>query len=263
MNLAQQLASLRDRGFDEERAEVIILMRESAILLFQAFPDAFLLFGGANLILFHDSIRHSADLDLLAAAAKLPSADDIASVLDEGLNPLSKLLSFQATKAETLTSNETLRKVLVSSHRGQALFTVDLSKMGSVLKGAVDEHIFESAATDVTAVVKSVARNFQLLQKAETFLLRTIIKVRDAYDIKQLVERGAILDGNLRNHLEDSLRWQEIEAEYISARILQIDATRCTAELKPILPAHIFTQLQAEDFAPLRDCVSKLFSDWL
>ena len=57
MNLAEQIAALQGRGFDEARAELIVLMRESAILLFKAFPDSFLLFGGANLILFHESIR--------------------------------------------------------------------------------------------------------------------------------------------------------------------------------------------------------------
>jgi hypothetical protein len=262
MNLAQELAAWQKRGFDEVRAELIILMRESAILLFRAFPDAFLLFGGANLILFHESIRHSADLDLLATSAELPSAEEIASVLD-ALNPLSKLLSFQKTRADVLISKQELKKVLVSTQDGKALFTVDLSRTGSVLQSAIEEHSFESAATDVTAVVRSVSRNFQLLQKAETFLLRRIIKIRDAYDIKQLIEAGAVLDDNLRRHLEDDLRWEEIQAEQISSRIGQIDTRRCTAELAPILPATVFGQLQTEDFASLRNCVTNLFSAWL
>jgi Nucleotidyl transferase AbiEii toxin, Type IV TA system len=263
MNLAQELASLQARGFDEARAELIIMMRESAILLFKAFPDAFLLFGGANLILFHESIRHSADLDLLATSVGSPPAEEIASVLNDGLDPLSKLLSFQKTKAEVLISKQELKKVLVSMQDGKALFTVDLSRMGSVLESAIEEHSFESAATDVTAVVRSVSRNFQLLQKAETFLLRRIIKVRDAYDIKQLVKAGAVLDDNLRRHLEDDLRWEEIQSEQISSRIGQIDTRRCTAELAPILPATVFGQLQAEDFASLRNCVRDLFLAWL
>lgn len=208
-------------------------------------------------------MRHSADLDLLATSTQLPSAEEIASVLNDGLDPLSKLLSFERTKAEVLVSNEALKKVLVSKQDGKALFTVELSRMGSVLKNAVEEHSFESAATDVKAVVKSVSRNFQLLQKAEAFLLRKIIKVRDAYDIKQLVGAGAVLDDILRSHLEDDLKWEEIQAEEISRRIEQIDARRCTAELATILPAPIFTQLQEEDFASLRKCVRQLFSDWL
>ena len=113
--------------------------------------------------------------------------------------------------------------------------------------------------TDVTAVVKSVSRNFQLLQKAETFLLRKIIKVRDAYDIKQLVGAGAVLDDTLRTHLEDDLKWEEIEGAQISARIERIDAKRCNAELATILPAAIFTELQAENFLSLRKCVSGYF----
>lgn len=39
MNLAAQLEQLRARGFDEDKAQVILLIREAAILLFQAFPE--------------------------------------------------------------------------------------------------------------------------------------------------------------------------------------------------------------------------------
>jgi hypothetical protein len=50
MNLAEQLESLKTRGFDQERAHTVVLIREAAILLFEDFPDSFLLYGGANLI---------------------------------------------------------------------------------------------------------------------------------------------------------------------------------------------------------------------
>ena len=68
MNLASQVASFRDKGFTSEQAEVITLMRVAAGVLFQCFPESFLLFGGAALLLFHQSVRHSGDLDLLARA---------------------------------------------------------------------------------------------------------------------------------------------------------------------------------------------------
>lgn len=48
MNLAQQLADLQARGFPKSAAQVVVLVRESAILLFKAFPDCFLLYGGAK-----------------------------------------------------------------------------------------------------------------------------------------------------------------------------------------------------------------------
>ena len=62
MNLAERIESFKRRGFSEERAIVIVLMREAAIILFNAFPNSLVLIGGANLIIFHESVRHSADL---------------------------------------------------------------------------------------------------------------------------------------------------------------------------------------------------------
>jgi hypothetical protein len=75
MNLAEQLEALKARGFDPETAQTVVLIREAAILLFAAFPDSFLLYGGANLILFHNSVRTSRDLDLLSHGVPLPSAE--------------------------------------------------------------------------------------------------------------------------------------------------------------------------------------------
>jgi hypothetical protein len=61
------------------------MMRLAAGVLFQDFPDSFLLFGGATLLLFHDSVRHSADLDLLPRAAKLPTSEDLRTSLAAAL----------------------------------------------------------------------------------------------------------------------------------------------------------------------------------
>jgi hypothetical protein len=68
MNISSQLASYRDKGFTDEQAEVITLMHLAAGVLFRDFPDSFLLIGGAALLLFHQSVRHSGDLDLLIRA---------------------------------------------------------------------------------------------------------------------------------------------------------------------------------------------------
>src|SRR5258707_1549050 len=75
MNLGEQLELLKQRGFDPDRAQVIVLIREAAIILFRAFPDLFLMYGGANLILFHGSLRTSRDLDLLSQRTPLPKVD--------------------------------------------------------------------------------------------------------------------------------------------------------------------------------------------
>jgi hypothetical protein len=64
VNLAKQLDTLRGRGFSEEQARVAALMREAATVVFRQWPESFILYGGANLVLFQDSVRHSADLDL-------------------------------------------------------------------------------------------------------------------------------------------------------------------------------------------------------
>ena len=69
MNIAAQIALYRGKGFTEEHAEVIAFMRLAAGVLFRAFPESFLLFGGATLLLFHDSPRHSGDLDLLSVVS--------------------------------------------------------------------------------------------------------------------------------------------------------------------------------------------------
>jgi hypothetical protein len=57
MNLAEQIEQLVGRGFSEERAETIVLMREAVIIIFDAFPETLVLVGGANLVLFQESVR--------------------------------------------------------------------------------------------------------------------------------------------------------------------------------------------------------------
>ena len=57
MNLSQQLEILKARGFDDDSAQIVTLIREATIILFQTFTDSFLMYGGANLILFHNSLR--------------------------------------------------------------------------------------------------------------------------------------------------------------------------------------------------------------
>jgi hypothetical protein len=85
ITLAAWIAAYKDRGFTAEQAEAITMMRVAAGVLFRDFPDSFLLFGGATLLLFCDSVRHSADLDLLARADKLLTTEDLRASLATGL----------------------------------------------------------------------------------------------------------------------------------------------------------------------------------
>ncbi len=262
MNLAEEIARLRGKGFSEDRAEIIVLMREAAVVLFRAFPDSFLLFGGANLIFFHNSLRHSADLDLLSITPDMPEIDDIRNTLVEGLKPLIQLLKIEDLKIQIIRSEDAMKKISIGAD-GRTLFTVDLTRMGSVLEKEVEEHPTESVSSDLIGMIKAVSRDLLLLQKAEAFLMRKIIKVRDAYDIKLLMSLGATLGSNLKQHLEDDLRWNEIESEQIIERINQVDIRHCEAELGNVLPTAEFKDLRDENFEPLRDSLLKLFADWV
>jgi hypothetical protein len=235
MNLAEQVAQLVGRGFSEERAETIVLMREAAIIIFDVFPDTLVLVGGANLVLFQDSVRHSADLDFFPVSGELPDAAKLSEVLLSDLMPLAKLLNLHPLNLKTISSEGGLIKLMLSSNSGTALFTVDITKVGSVLKSGVEELPLEATAVDRIANIKFVSRDQLLLNKAEAILLRRSLKARDAYDAMDLLAKGASLPGNLKGHLEDML-YGEFDADRIRERIQQVDAKRCRAELKDHLP---------------------------
>ena len=260
MNLAERLESFKKRGFSEDRAVVIVLMREAAIILFNAFPDSLVLIGGANLILFHESTRHSADLDLLATT--VPKAQDMVTALNDGLGELGELLGVGIPKAQIHSSDESLVKLAVAVPSTPILFTVDLT-IGATLDKEVEKHEFESASSQAKATVRSASSDLQLLQKAEALLGRRIIKVRDAYDAKLLMDRRATLSGELKNHLGDYLLWEEMTATQIKERISQIDEKRCRAEPANFIPEKTFNDLQEKSFQPLRDAVGQLFADWI
>jgi len=93
MNLASQIAAYKERGFNDEQSTVITMMRAAAGVLFRDFPDSFLLFGGATLVLFHDSVRHSADLDLQPRADEPPMPDKLRASLVNGLTPAAEALN--------------------------------------------------------------------------------------------------------------------------------------------------------------------------
>jgi Nucleotidyl transferase AbiEii toxin, Type IV TA system len=262
VNLASQIAELKDRGFNAEQAEVITLMRIAAGVVFRAFPNSFLLFGGATLVMFHNSLRHSGDLDLLSRTDERPAPKDVQSALEFGLADSAEALGIGPLQFEHQSEGAD-GKVWIKDKDGKVLFRLDLSRFfGSVLESEVVEH--EIAIEDyIIAKVKSASRDLLLFQKAECFLQRKIIKTRDAFDIRLLMNSGAALSDNLKNHLTDTLMSDEIEAEDILKKIDQVDTKRCGQELRTVLPPDVFENLAKEEFKPLRDALHNLYSDWL
>jgi hypothetical protein len=114
-----------------------------------------------------------------------------------------------------------------------------------------------------TALIPSVSRNYQLLQKAESFVSRRIVKTRDAFDVRLLLDEGAVLDDTLSGHLNDLVMWRELYAEQINERIEQITPELCRAELKSVLPEQVYAKLELEEFNSLRAAIKSLFAEWL
>jgi hypothetical protein len=152
--------------------------------------------------------------------------------------------------------------VLVKKRDSSLLFKVDITRLGSVLESEVEEHAVEIDEENI-ATVKAASRDFLLLQKAECFLLRRIMKVRDAFDIYRLRQVGVVLNEQLENHLHDTLMNHEIEVEDISKRTAEVDEKRCLGELRSLLPPTVFDALAREQFRPLRDALHELYRRWL
>ena len=262
MNIARQIAKYEEKGFSREKAEINALMENAISAIFRDFPDAFLLFGGATLVLFHESVRHSADLDLLPLGTSIPTRDEMISTLRREISPIAETLEFGELKFDEAGSGSVEGSIFVSSSSGQRLFRVDLTKFGSAIESEIETHPIESQSGE-SVDIKSPTKELLLLQKAEAFLLRRIVKARDAYDIHVLVRKGASLSTNLRAHLEDAIHANEIDGATISERIALIDVDRCSSELKPILPPEIYAPLEESEFAKLRDAVKQLFEEWL
>jgi hypothetical protein len=262
MNIARQIAKYEEKGFTRERAEINALMENAIFAIFRDFPEAFLLFGGATLVLFHESVRHSADLDLLARGTSLPTLDEIIVTLKRELSPIAQILRLGDLQFETAGSGTQIGRIFVASTSGQRLFRVDLTKFGSAIESEIETHAIEAQSGE-SVVIKSATKELLLLQKAEAFLLRRIVKARDAYDIHVLLEKGAALSPTLRAHLADAIHANEIDAVAISERLALIDKELCSLELSAILPLEVYSQLEQSKFGKLRDAVTTLYEEWL
>jgi hypothetical protein len=237
-------------------------MENAAFIIFKNFPDAFLLFGGATLVLYHDSVRHSADLDLLPMTSPQPSRVQIISSLERELTPTAQIMQLGDLRFDTDNSGAPEGRISVTTATGLRLFRVDLTGFGSAIESQIETHHAE-AAPGLTAVIRSATKELLLLQKAEAFLQRRYVKARDAYDIHLLKQVGAMLSANLRAHLQDAILANELDSDVISDRIMRIGPELCRLELKPILPPDVYFPLEEVGFGPLRAALKDLYEEWL
>lgn len=262
MDIARQVTKYEDKGFSRERAEINVLMENAAFIIFRDFPDAFLLFGGATLVLYHDSVRHSADLDLLPMSSEWPSPAELISSLERDLQPVAQMMQLGDLFFESENSYAREGRIFVTIGAGQRLFRVDLTRLGSAIASEIETHPL-GVGSGNPAVIKSATKDLLLLQKAEAFLLRRNVKARDAYDIHFLKQLGAELDATLRAHLQDALLANEIDSDAIADRIARVGQKLCALELKTILPLDAYSPLEGVGFEPLRDALKDLFEEWL
>jgi Nucleotidyl transferase AbiEii toxin, Type IV TA system len=260
MNPEDRVRRYTERGFQRVEAQILVLIEESAVAIFTSFHDNFVLFGGAALVLFHDSPRLSRDLDLLTAPTALPTADQIQTVVRSGIQPLADAFGLGQFEFRNDAATPDFAKHWVLAN-GQPLFSIDLTGIaGSVLKTQI---VKQSIASESEKIVLSPTANYLLLQKCEAFLNRRYLKVRDAFDIHLLARRGAHLDKSLHAHLEDFTTMREIDGEFIEDRIARTDKKSCTVALRPVLPASIFDELAEHEFERIRKSLRAVFSYWL
>jgi hypothetical protein len=259
MNLQARIDVYRERGFQELEAEILVLIEESAAALFTAFPDQFILFGGATLVLFYESPRLSRDLDLLASPTQIPRPEEIEDVVRSSIQSIAETLGLgQLEFRKDIESPGFVKQWVLANHR--ALFSIDITSIGgNVLETQI---VKKAIANAPEKIVATPSANYLLFQKCETFLNRRHVKARDAFDIHLLLTRGAQLDKNLQAHLEDFIAMKEIQ-ESIEIRIQDINAKLCTVELRPVLPLAIFEELAKNEFETIRRSVRVVLAHWL
>lgn len=260
MNLADRLRIYRNRGFPEEEAAILVLIEETGIAIFSAFPDNFVLFGGAALVLFYDSPRFSRDLDLLASLKTLPLLGEIETAVRKEVQPVAETLGLGQLAFRKYNESEDFVKCWVLANE-KPLFSIDLTRIGG---SVLESHIVKQTIGGTKErTVLTITADYLLLQKCEVFLDRRRVKARDAFDIHLLVGRVASLKNNLKAHLEDFVLLKELDGEFIEARIQSINVKLCTAELRSVLPPALFEELANQQFKPLRDSLRTLFSEWV
>lgn len=260
MNLADRLTIYLDRGLQEDEAAILVLVEEAGIAIFSAFPDQFVLFGGAALLLFYQSPRFSRDLDLLASSTVLPPFEQLVGAVRKHIQPIAETLGLGQLNFRKYNESDDFIKCWVVANE-KPLFSIDVTRIGgSVLESQV---VQQTIAGTTGRTVRTATADYLLLQKCEVFLSRRHVKARDAFDIHLLLTRGASLNDNLRAHLEDFVLLKDLDGEFIEARIQNIDARLCTTELRSVLPPARFDELDTKQFAPIRHSLRKVFSEWV
>ena len=262
MNIARQIAKYEEKGFARDKAEINTLIENAVFTIFQEFPDAFVLFGGATLVLFHESVRHSADVDLLIRGDALPTQEQIIATLKRDLAPVARLLQLGELRFATAGRSMSEGSIFVTSTSGRMLFRVDLTRFGSAIESEMETHAMEAPSGE-SVWIKSPTKELLLLQKAEAFLLRRIVKARDGYDIHVLLEKGAVLTPVLRAQLADAIRANEMDREAILERVEMMDEELCSLELGTVLPPEVYSPLEKGKFGALRRALMTLYEEWL
>jgi hypothetical protein len=232
MEIAKLVAKYEGRGFSRERAEINALMEGAVFTI------------------------------LLARGASLPSREEIINSLRRDLVPVAENLQLGGLRFEAEGPDAQEGRIFVATDSGQRLFRIDLTRFGSAIESEVEAHAIEGELGD-SAVIRTATKELLLLQKAEAFLLRRHVKARDAYDIYLLRGIGATLNHQLQAHLEDALLANEIDSSGVLDRMARVNGDLCSLELKPILPADVYSPLEAAGFEPLREAVKALYGKWL
>ena len=259
INIQARTDKYRKRDFQQLDAEILVLIEEAAVAIFTSFPDHFILFGGATLVLFYESPRLSRDLDLLPSGP-LPKAEDVQAVVRSRIQPLAEIFGLGQLEFKEEVAKTDFAKYWVLANQ-KTLFSIDLTRIGG---NVLETQIIKKTIGDTPQThVLTPNANYLLFQKCETFLSRRKVKARDAFDIHLLLSRKAQLDGTLRAHLEDFILMNELDRDSITARVEAIDPKLCTVELRPVLPPALFERLEKEGFEPIRLSLREVFSDWL
>lgn len=262
MNIGRRQAYYEQRGFEERDAAVNVLIELALQCLSSAFPDTFVCFGGATLVLFFGSSRVSADLDLLVSGDRVPTSQEVISAVSSSLSEATQQLNLGNLEFATLLSGTDHFKISIASNSAR-LFTIDVTRISGTIHSEVTTAPL-SLELLPGATASLVTRNWMLLQKLEAFLTRRVLKARDAFDIKLLLDSGAVLNDNLKAHLSDGRASERlVDPEFIRSRIAALNASKCELELRPVLPQQIFERLRAAGFAQLRQAVAAALADWL
>jgi hypothetical protein len=262
MNVRERVIGFQRRGFSSQAARVNALLEEALAILFERNPGAFVFFGGASLVLFYESPRQSADLDLLLVIDALPAHNTLIEQLTQPLSVTARSLGFENIVVVEVSVGPDHLKLAVRSEDLQ-IFTIDITKISAVIHSAVIE-VSLRKATGEEVQAKILSRDYLLFQKAESFLLRRHLKIRDPFDIAFLMRNGARLNDILAAHLADGRALEILEdPESIENRISQLTGARCAAELQPYLTSSVNEELQRENFEPIRKALRTLFARWL